>query len=358
MPSDLQIAQSIPLSQIKFFQQKLIHWSETQGRKNLPWQEDKTLYKVWISEIMLQQTQVSTVIPYYLKFINSFPTLLDLANAPIEKILAHWSGLGYYARARNLHKAAIQIKNIHHGQFPKTLSDVLQLPGIGQSTAAAILSIADHQPLAICDGNVKRVFSRLHAITTPLNQNNTEKTLLNLSTQYMLKNPSPLCATYSQAIMDLGATLCTKAKPKCNICPVQSLCQAYLTGQPENYPKPKKALIKTQKSQTFLIFRTAHHIALKQRPLNGIWGGLFTPICTESSEIKNHFLFKKYFSDTTLYIKNQKHCFTHFDLYYDAYIFSLPKITPIEDLTWHDFSQLNNLGLPRPIQKLLYKTHT
>ncbi len=265
--------------QVKFLQEALLDWFSRHGRKNLPWQENKTLYRVWVSEIMLQQTQVSTVIPYYLKFLNTFPDVLSLANSSLDLVLSHWAGLGYYARARNLHKAAIQIKQNHAGNFPNQLDQVLELPGIGLSTGSAILSIAQNQPLAICDGNVKRVLSRLHCVNSPLNQSNTEKILWDLAKKYM---PEKNCADYSQAIMDLGATLCTQSKPSCSICPLNSICQAYLTNTQTLYPVPKKPLVKKTKHQTFLIFTTPTHILLNQNPPTGIWGGLFTPLLLEN----------------------------------------------------------------------------
>jgi len=348
-------------NQIKKFQDALLAWFSEHGRKDLPWQKNKTLYRVWISEIMLQQTQVSTVIPYYLKFLHQFPDLTSLATANLDLVLSHWAGLGYYARARNLHAAAIQILENHAGIFPNHLDQVIKLPGIGLSTASAILSIAENQPLAICDGNVKRVLSRLHCVNSPLNLTKTDKILFNLAQQYM---PKENCADYSQAIMDLGATLCTKSQPRCKDCPVNSICQAYLTNTETTYPIPKKPLSRKIKRQTCLILITPTHIALSKRPPKGIWGGLFTPIMLNLENPKE----QKYLEDlksiypyTYKYIATQKHVFTHFDLFYDAYVFNLKNIIQLENINplantnWHHHQDLKTLALPTPMKTLLIK---
>lgn len=334
-------------SQIKFLQKSILSWFSTHGRKNLPWQENKTLYRVWVSEIMLQQTQVNTAIPYYLKFLNTFPDILTLANSPLDQVLSHWAGLGYYARARNLHKAAIQIKENYAGNFPDQLNQVLNLPGIGLSTASAILSISQNQPLAICDGNVKRVLSRLHCVNSPLNQSSTEKILWDLAKKYM---PEKNCADYSQAIMDLGATLCTQSKPSCPICPLNSICQAYLTNTQTLYPIPKKPLIKKTKHLTFLIFYTSTHILLTQNPPTGIWGGLFTPLLLD----KNPELLPQPINPSIhIYINQQKHVFTHFDLIYDAYFLPTDQTFLHPHAIWQPANSMGTLALPAPIKKLL-----
>ncbi len=344
-------------NQVKTFQDWLLSWFSRHGRTDLPWQVNKTLYRVWISEIMLQQTQVSTAIPYYLKFMEKFPDLLSLANSHLDTALSYWAGLGYYARARNLHAAAIQILENHAGIFPSQLDLVIKLPGIGLSTASAILSIAENQPLAICDGNVKRVLSRLHCVDFPLNTPSAEKILWDLAEQYM---PEKNCADYSQAIMDLGATLCTKSQPRCLDCPVNSICQAYLTKTQETYPIPKKPLARKTKYQSCLIFITSTHIALTQRPNTGIWGGLFTPIMANrlnnGSNPKDHPLFSQHAHHPYIYIDKQKHVFTHFDLYYDAYVFKLENPALIENTNWYSFEILETLALPAPIKTLLIKT--
>lgn len=199
------------------FATRILDWYQIHGRKTLPWQQDKTPYRVWVSEIMLQQTQVATVIPYYERFMARFPDVLALANAPIDEVLHHWTGLGYYARARNLHKAAQQIRDLHGGLFPEQLEEVMALPGIGRSTAGAVLSLSLGQPHAILDGNVKRVLTRWLALAGWPGQKQVEHDLWELATRL---TPRVGVAQYNQAMMDMGATVCTRSKPACERCPV------------------------------------------------------------------------------------------------------------------------------------------
>jgi len=256
------------------FATKLLDWYDQHGRKDLPWQQDRNAYRVWVSEIMLQQTQVKTVIPYFEKFMQSFPSALDLANAHEDEVLHHWSGLGYYARARNMHKSAQQVRDLHAGVFPLTFEDVLALPGIGRSTAGAILAQAEGQRYAILDGNVKRVLSRFHAVHGWTGQTKVQEQLWGFAEQH---TPHQQLADYTQAIMDLGATLCTRSKPKCEACPMRQECEAYATDQVAMLPtrKPKKAL--PVKSVRMLLLRNAEQqILLEKRPPTGIWGGLWS----------------------------------------------------------------------------------
>ena len=215
------------------FQSAVLSWYDRHGRKILPWQQDINHYRVWVSEIMLQQTQVITVIPYFQKFMQRFPSVQTLATAHVDEVMQHWSGLGYYARARNLHKAACLIVNEYAGQFPTTHEAVQSLPGIGRSTAAAILAIVDHQPLAILDGNVKRVLGRYRAETAWPGEKSVADRLWQAAEQLTPRNR---VHHYTQAMMDIGATLCTRTKPHCLLCPIQAGCQAFKQGVPENYP--------------------------------------------------------------------------------------------------------------------------
>src|SRR3990167_8286209 len=200
----------------KKFQQLLCQWFDTHGRKNLPWQKNKTPYRVWLSEIMLQQTQVSTAIPYFQRFLTRFPTIKSLANASEDEVLHLWTGLGYYSRARNLYHAAKLVVEKHHGKFPDQLEELEKLPGIGRSTAGAILSIAFEKKATILDGNVKRVLTRLYGITEWVGEKKIIEALWKLAEKY---TPAFRCADYTQAIMDLGATLCIRGKPACEKCP-------------------------------------------------------------------------------------------------------------------------------------------
>ncbi|MCK5925416.1 MAG: A/G-specific adenine glycosylase, partial [Methylococcales bacterium] len=242
------------------FQQKILAWFALKGRKNLPWQQPINPYRVWVSEIMLQQTQVTTVIPYFQKFIHHFPDIQSLANAPLDDVLQHWAGLGYYARARNLHKSA-QI--IHQqGYFPDTVDELIKLSGIGLSTAGAISSIAFNNSAAILDGNVRRVLTRFHAITGWVGITAVSQKLWALSQRY---TPDKNVADYTQAMMDLGATLCTRTKPQCEQCPLSADCQAYAQGTVLEYPTPKPKKIKPVKSLVFLLLYHKKQLLLEKR---------------------------------------------------------------------------------------------
>jgi A/G-specific adenine glycosylase len=213
-----------------------VRWFHVQGRKHLPWQQNKTPYRVWISEIMLQQTQVATVIPYYIRFMESFPTITALANADEDMVLHHWTGLGYYARARNLHKAAKLMRDDFSGQFPEDIDQVVALPGIGRSTAGAILSLSLKQHHPILDGNVKRVLARSYLVEGYNGLSKFDKALWHLSEQL---TPAVETDSFNQAMMDLGATLCTRSKPQCQLCPVEQSCLAKASEQQANFPQKK-----------------------------------------------------------------------------------------------------------------------
>lgn len=205
------------------FSAQVLDWYDKYGRKTLPWQINKTPYKVWLSEVMLQQTQVTTVIPYFERFMTRFPTVTDLANAPLDEVLHLWTGLGYYARARNLHKAAQQVATLHGGEFPQTFAEIAALPGVGRSTAGAILSLALGKHYPILDGNVKRVLARCYAVSGWPGKKEVENTLWTLSEQV---TPARGVERFNQAMMDLGAMVCTRSKPKCTLCPLQNGCIA------------------------------------------------------------------------------------------------------------------------------------
>ncbi len=264
------------------FASSVIDWFEFNGRKDLPWQQQPTPYRVWVSEIMLQQTQVVTVILYFERFMASFPDLGKLADASLDNVLHHWSGLGYYARARNLHRAAIQIRDQYEGQFPRDFEQIVDLPGIGRSTAGAILSLAlgEHQP--ILDGNVKRVLARCFAVEGWPGKLAVQKRLWGLSETL---TPQKEVQKYNQAMMDLGAGVCTRSRPDCDLCPLAHLCQAKLEGKQSDYPgsKPrKKSPVKS--TYMLLIHNGKKEILLEQRPPVGIWGGLWgLPECADKA---------------------------------------------------------------------------
>ena len=266
---------------------RLIRWQEQHGRHDLPWQ-GMDAYRVWLSEIMLQQTQVATVIPYYQRFIASFPTIAALAAATEEQVLTRWSGLGYYARGRNLHRAAQIIVEQYGGEFPRDFEQILELPGIGCSTAAAICALAYHERRAILDGNVKRVLARYRGISGSPSQKAVEARLWQQAEALLPPPPSRGragergsfnngIARYIQAQMDLGATLCTRSKPKCAECPVQSDCVAFQSGRVNELPTPRPRKAVPERHSTFLLLMHGNDILLEKRPGSGIWGGLWCP---------------------------------------------------------------------------------
>ena len=256
------------------FSGKILAWFDKHGRHDLPWQKDRSCYRVWVAEIMLQQTQVKTVIPYYQNFLNHFPSISALAVSTLDEVLAQWAGLGYYSRGRNLHKAASEIMLKHKGVFPDNYDAVLALPGIGPSTAGAILAQAMGQRHAILDGNVKRVLSRYHAIDGWYGVSKVSQLLWDKS---RLHTPSERLADYTQAIMDMGATLCVRSSPVCSDCPLSKNCEAYKTNTVAMYParKPKKVM-PVKRVKMLIINNNQGSVLLERRPPTGIWGGLWS----------------------------------------------------------------------------------
>ena len=258
----------------ELFSQHVLQWFEEHGRKHLPWQQNKTPYRVWVSEIMLQQTQVATVIPYYEKFMQRFPSLHELANAPEDDVLAHWSGLGYYARARNLHKCAKLAVEHHGGDLPHNIDELIALPGIGRSTAGAILSLSLGQSHPILDGNVKRVLARYHAVDGWPGKTDVLNRLWSISEKL---TPEKSTANFNQAMMDLGATLCTRSRPDCARCPLAENCQGLASGEPTQYPGKKPKKVTPVKSTVMLALTNEEgELLLERRPPSGIWGGLWS----------------------------------------------------------------------------------
>ncbi|GAA0582026.1 A/G-specific adenine glycosylase [Halomonas salifodinae] len=263
-----------PLLSSAEFQRRLLAWFDAHGRKRLPWQQDKSPYRVWVSEIMLQQTQVATVIPYYERFMARFPTVEALAEAPQDEVLHLWTGLGYYARARNLHKAAREVVSEHDGDFPvHSLDAMAALPGIGRSTAGAIIAISTGRRAVILDGNVKRSLTRLHALPGWPGRSAVERHLWALAEHY---TPEARLPDYTQAMMDLGATLCRRGQPECGRCPFDDVCLAHARGEERRFPeaKPKKATPR-RVTQMLLLRDAEGRVLLQQRPPTGLWGGLW-----------------------------------------------------------------------------------
>jgi A/G-specific adenine glycosylase len=336
---------------------RLLAWYDRHGRKDLPWQRSRDPYRIWVSEIMLQQTQVSTVIPYYERFLKRFPDVQGLARAKLDSVLHHWTGLGYYARARNLKRAAEIITQEHDGRFPRTIEAVASLPGIGRSTAGAILAFAFEQRHPILDGNVKRVLTRLHAIDTPVSQRDTEQALWTLAERY---TPKARVADYNQAIMDLGATLCRTHKPDCPACPLQGDCAARAQGTPEKFPVRNARKTAPVREIAMLMIRDARgRVLLTQRPPVGVWGGLWGfPECAPDAALTDHCR-----ATLGLRIKTEtpwpvrRHGFSHFQLH----------ITPIParvlgthqqamecaPAVWYNLDKPDARGLAAPVKRLL-----
>jgi len=344
------------------FSKRLLTWFKTHGRHDLPWQQPREAYRVWLSEIMLQQTQVQTVIPYFERFIAEFPNLPTLANASQDEVLHQWTGLGYYARARNLHKAAQYIVEQHNAVFPQDYDSVLALPGIGPSTAAAILAQAFDQPNAILDGNVKRVLTRFYAITGWPGKKIIENLLWEKARQL---TPNHQAADYTQAIMDLGATVCTRAKPSCKSCPINTDCLAHAQDNPNDYPTPKKrSSLPIRKTTMLLLQNSEGDILLQQRPTQGIWGNLWSfPEIDESdnaAEISLQRFACKLESSTPL--SPFRHTFSHFHLDIQPIQCQVSthtqSVMESENQVWYKCdpekrNAADKRGLPGPVKKLL-----
>jgi A/G-specific adenine glycosylase len=348
----------------KFFATQVINWYHQQGRKHLPWQQNKTPYRVWISEIMLQQTQVATVIPYYQRFMESFPSIKDLAIANEDKVLHHWTGLGYYARARNLHKAAKLIVSNHQGVFPDDIEQVIALPGIGRSTAGAILSLALNQHQPILDGNVKRVLARCYLVPGYNGLVAFDKNLWQLTEKL---TPALETASFNQAMMDLGATVCTRSKPKCEFCPLQTSCLAFAGDEQANYPqkKPKKKIPEKSTIMIIPMLTTAgkNQVLMEKRPPAGIWGGLW---CFH--EVSKHAQITQLLTSLNLQehsreaLTSFRHTFSHFHLDIEPIIINC-QATPLRQIKteineqqpqkWYDLSVEASVGLAASTQKLI-----
>jgi len=331
------------------FAKDLLIWFQKHGRKNLPWQSSPpNIYHVWLSEIMLQQTQVVTVVDYFSNFVANFPTVVDLAHADEEEVLTSWAGLGYYSRARNLHKSAKIILSEYQGIFPTNHSELIALPGIGESTAGAILSLACNQSHPILDGNVKRVLSRYNRIAGHYSNPKTLKELWRLAKYH---TPPKQNANYTQAIMDLGATICVPRNPLCSRCPVSRNCKASLHNDQASFPQKKARTTKPEKSLAFLIYRNNKgHVHLAKRPNKGIWGGLWSFVECEDAEAAIAASIKEHNVEASIVssLPKFKHNFTHYSLWIQPIIIYSPGLEK-------DYHNTNNLalGVPAPVKKII-----
>ncbi len=345
------------------FADALIDWQKQHGRHQLPWQGTRDAYRIWLSEIMLQQTQVATVIPYYARFLDSFPDVAALAAASTETVMAHWSGLGYYTRARNLHRCAQQVVSNHAGRFPSDPETLASLPGIGKSTAAAIAAFAYGARAAILDGNVKRVFCRVFGVEGFPGQAAVEKHLWQRA-EAML--PEREIEAYTQGLMDLGATLCTRTRPACDRCPMQSRCIAHASGRTSELParKPKKAI--PEKSTVMLVVVHEGEILMEQRPPEGIWGGLLSlpelnRLSSENSDVdldEQLTLALSSFGDIdeVMMLSSFVHGFTHYRLSVMPVHVTLRQrhvMAAQSDYQWRALAQISEAALPSPVRKLL-----
>ena len=339
------------------FSRRVLAWFEDHGRTDLPWQQDTTPYKVWVSEVMLQQTQVATVIPYFIRFMAAFPDVNKLASAPLDKVLHYWSGLGYYARARNLHKAAGMIQDLYAGAFPQELSKVTALPGIGLSTAGAILSLALNQCHPILDGNVKRVLARCYAVAGWPGQAAVAKQLWRLSATL---TPRHRTAEYNQAMMDLGATVCTRSNPLCDLCPVKSHCVARIRDRISQYPgrKPKKSL--PVRNIRMLLLRDGQwRLLLEQRPATGVWGGLWSFPELALGEDAGRWCMNRVGAEPVLEqdLPTRRHSFTHFhlDIHPRQILLEKPgcQVLDGDQYVWYNPAQPDERGLAAPVKRLL-----
>ncbi|ARB91959.1 A/G-specific adenine glycosylase [Legionella longbeachae] len=338
------------------FSKPLLLWFDLHGRKNLPWQHPRTPYRVWVSEIMLQQTQVQTVIPYFERFMQRFPNISDLAHAQEDDVLSLWSGLGYYSRARNLHQTAKLILQHHQGIFPNDSKLLNELPGIGPSTSAAILSQAFNKPAAILDGNVKRVLTRFFRITGYPEQSQVKKKLWELADLCM---PQENCADYTQAIMDLGATCCITKNPHCSSCPLHINCLAFKHKEQHLFPTKKiKKSIPIQYQQLLVLHNEQGYIYLEKRPSPGLWGGLWCLPNISTDKCPLDFIRVNYdlSGEHPQPLLAFKHRFSHFHLEINA--LSIKTTFFGRQLSenqgqWFAKEQLNSLGLAQPTRKIL-----
>lgn len=335
------------------FATRLIDWQKTHGRHDLPWQNTRDPYAVWLSEIMLQQTQVASVIPYFLRFVARFPDIAALAAATQDEVLAHWSGLGYYARGRNLHRAAQLVMERHNGIFPADFEQVMALPGIGRSTAAAILAFAFGQRRAILDGNVKRVLARCFGIAGYPGEKAVENLLWQKAEALL---PDSGIETYTQALMDLGATVCAR-RPGCGPCPLRTVCVAYNENRLAELPTPKPRKAQPQKETAMLILRHRGEVYLEKRPPTGIWGGMWSFPETGLSDDAGlaRFGFK---AKAGAALPEILHTFTHFRLRIVPRLFEVTEVQPQVQQPnglWIAPIDALDAAIPAPIREILMR---
>ena len=340
------------------FAQPLLAWFDLHGRKNLPWQHPRSAYRVWVSEVMLQQTQVGTVLPYFERFVQVLPNLAALAAAEQDQVLALWSGLGYYSRARNLHRSAQICMARHQGQLPRDVEQLADLPGIGRSTAAAIAAQVHGDRHAILDGNVRRVLARWHGLRGWPGASAVQQRLWELAEA---QTPTARVADYTQAIMDLGATVCTRARPRCTECPVSPNCAALASDLTDVLPERKPARVQPTRSTTMLMVRDPQQrILLQRRPATGVWAMLWSfPEASDVESAVPELLHRHGIAAEAGSVQSAfTHVFSHFRLQITPLLLQTTTgarmgIADQPDLDWFSLADALALGLPAPVRKLL-----
>ena len=337
------------------FSTRVIRWQKKHGRHDLPWQNTRNAYRIWLSEIMLQQTQVATVIPYYRRFLRRFPGIKALAAAPLDDVLAVWSGLGYYSRARNLHRAAQQIIAQHRGRLPRDPEAVLALPGIGRSTAAAICVFAFGDRHAILDGNVKRLLARCFGIAGYPGDAGTAARLWRKAGQLLpLRNVEP----YTQGLMDLGAAVCTRGKPRCDVCPVAPDCVARRRGIIGELPAPRPRKRLPQRRAQMLVLLHAGQVLLEKRATSGIWGGLWSlPEVAPNADVIT-LCAQRYGAEvaTSVALPTVAHGFTHFKLDIEPRRLGVARVAPraaAPGVMWLPLEEALGAAIPAPVRRIL-----
>ncbi len=352
-----ELSMSINPEKAKLLPDRLLAWFDTHGRKTLPWQQNPTPYRVWVSEVMLQQTQVATVIPYYERFMTRFPTVRELAAAPEDEVLHLWTGLGYYARARNLLRCAKLLIEWHGGEFPAEIDAVTALPGIGRSTAGAILALSRGERHPILDGNAKRVLARVFGIDGDPSAASVLKTLWSAAENC---TPRARIAHYTQAIMDLGATLCTRSRPACTLCPLVEICVAAREGLQAQLPGIKQRRARPSREAVLLIAETgderSRSVLVERRPAAGIWGGLWSPPQFLNEAEALAWCRRELGAVQDLEsLPPIEHGFTHFDLRLQPLrVRCTPsfEVREAADRIWYTLSSPPKVGLPQPIHRL------
>jgi A/G-specific adenine glycosylase len=342
-------------SSVSDFAPRLIDWQRRHGRRDLPWQRTRDPYRVWLSEIMLQQTQVATVIGYYERFLQRFPDVQSLAAADLSAVMPLWAGLGYYARARNLHACARAVVGTHGGQFPRSAGELAQLPGVGRSTAAAIAAFCFDERAAILDGNVKRVLARHFGIDGDPGKAAVERRLWALAADLLPVRPADM-PDYTQAVMDLGATLCTRAAPRCDDCPLRASCVARREARVAHLPTARARRAPTQRSAHWLILVRDDAVLLEARPPAGVWGGLLAPPAFDSRRALAQALLALGIETRPRAWPQRRHAFTHFTLTFTPHVVAAPTgalVAAEPGRLWLPLSTLHSAALPTPVRALL-----